>query len=86
MNIYILLKNIYRRLGGESASQHPSVTGKSFRSVRACVRAVPVMSFRNEEVALAGRHFLDLFAQEVVSFISGQFLSLELHGSSSKRL
>ena len=37
--IYIYIY-ICRRLGGESAGQHPPRTGKSFRFVRACVRAV----------------------------------------------
>ena len=50
-----------RRLGGDSASQHPPGTGKSFRFGRACVRAVSVMSAR-EENAQWGLYLLSFLA------------------------
>jgi hypothetical protein len=60
--------------GGKGASQHPAGTGKSFRVVRACVRAVPVMSFRNENLRRAAGIFY-LWPWEVVSFILWQYVS-----------
>ena len=56
-------------VGGGSLA-HP--TGKSFRFVRACVRAVLVKSFRNEKVHGAPCIFY-LFSREVVSFICCDF-------------
>jgi hypothetical protein len=57
-----------RRLGGESASQHPPRTMKLCRLCRACVRAVSVMSVRNEKVSRRGC-IVYLIAREVISFI-----------------
>ena len=58
-----------RRLGGESASQHPPGTGKSFRFGRAGACAVSVMSVRKEKVRCRGCVFY-LSPREVVSFIT----------------
>ena len=44
------MKILTRRLGGESASQHPPGTRKSFWFGRACLRAVSVMSVGAEKV------------------------------------
>ena len=56
-------------VGGGSLA-HP--TGKSFRFVRACVRAVLVKSFRNEKVHGAPCIFY-LSSREVVSFLCCDF-------------
>ena len=53
----------------------PLGTGKSFRFGRACVRAVSVMSFREEKVRRGGCIFY-LSTREIVSFISCKILSL----------
>ena len=55
-----------RRLGGESASQHPPGTGKSLRFGRAGACAVSVMSVRKEKVRRRGCVF-HLSPREVVS-------------------
>ena len=57
-----LWKYIYRRLGGESAGQPPQ-TGKSFRFVRACVRATDArfsypMSFQLKKYPWASVSFI----------------------------
>ena len=61
-------------VGGQTASQPPPlVSGKSLRFVRACVRAVSVMSFRGEKLRREGCIF-HVCPVEVVSFISWEYL------------